>query len=239
MPDKPAQEFLFYDFVSFMHMKKFVAGLFVFSVLVGALVFVTSWLLKRSTIKTYNHYVAVAPYDVIIVPGLPYDTLQQNMLLKVRILWAKNLYDKGITGNIIFSGSAVHTPWVEGRIMKTIADSLGIPASHTFVEDKAEHGNENVYYSWKLAKQMGFKKIALATDQYQNSFLSSFIKKKTPDVALLPVSVDSFSVYGKQDLPVIDASGALVDDFVPLKDRESRWERFQSSFSNEVEDKNQ
>ncbi len=210
----------------------------VLSVLIGVLVYVSSRQLKRNTIKAYNLNVANAPYDVIIVPGIPYDSSKENILLKVRIFWAKNLFDKGIARNIIFSGGAVHTPWVEGKVMKIMADSLGIPTSNTFAEDKAEHGNENIYYSYSLAQKLGFKKIALATDQYQNSFLTSFIEKRTPDVALLPVSVDSFPVYDKRQLPIIDAREAFINNFIPLNKRESRWERIRSALNNDVKEMN-
>ena len=224
---------------SFMPMKKVFLGLLLVSLIIGLIVYMLSWNLKRSTLKTYNQNVVTAPYDVIIVPGIPYDTGHQNILLKVRLFWAKNLFDKGITKNIIFSGAAVHTPWGEGKMMKIMADSLGVPSANTFAEDKAEHSNENIYYSYKLAKQLGFKKIALATDQYQNAFLTSFTEALTTDVAQLPVVVDSFPVYEKKQLPVIDAHEAFMYKFVPLKERKSRWERFRASFSKDVKERNQ
>ncbi len=202
-----------------MAMKKWLAGLLVFLAIVAFVAYAMSWNLKRITINTYNQNLVKAPYDVIIVPGIPYDKAQQNVILKVRMFWAKNLLDKGIAKNIIFSGGAVHTPWVEGKVMKTIADSLGISSANTFAEDKAEHGKENVSYSYQLAKQLGFKKISLATDQYQNAFLNSFIAEELPDVAQLPVSTDSFPVYNKRQLPIVNARTAFVNNFVPLKER--------------------
>jgi len=220
-------------------MKWFFAALFILSFVIGSFVAFTSWNLKRNTVKVYNQSVVNAPFDVIIVPGLPYDTSHQNILFKVRILWAKNLFDKGIAKNIIFSGSAVHTPWVEAKVMKILADSLGIPTANTFVEGKAQHGNENIYYSVQLANKLGFRKVALATDQYQNAFLSSFMKKLMTGVAQLPVSVDSFSVYDKIKLPGINASSAFVPGFVPLAKRVSRWQRFCSSMRTDIIEANQ
>ena len=46
-------------------------------------------------------------YDVVVVPGIPLIDGKWNMTMKRRIYWAKFLYDKGLTKNIIFSGSAV------------------------------------------------------------------------------------------------------------------------------------
>lgn len=229
--------FLYTAYFSFIAMKKWLLGFVALSVVITTIVFFISWNMKRHAVESYNKYVAAAPYDVIIVPGLPYDTARQNTLLKVRMFWAKNLMDKGIARNIIFSGAAVHTPWVEGVVMKMLADSMGISASHTFYEDKAEHGNENIYYSCKLAKKLGFTKIALATDQYQDFFLSRYIEAKLPGFAQLPVVADSFPVYDKLALPLIDPKPAYIANFKPLKDRAGRWERMRSSWSNEVKEK--
>src|SRR5690606_31947372 len=128
-------------------------------------------------LKKYEHAKTVRPYDVIIVPGIPYEKENTSSIMNMRLQWAKHLYDSGFAQNIIFSGSAVYSPFVEGKAMKAIADSMGIPPEHTFYETKAEHSTENVYYSWKMANEMGFKKIALATDPFQSAMLKSFMKK--------------------------------------------------------------
>jgi len=218
-------------------MRKVLYVFLFFVAFVAIAVLLTSWNLKRVTTNTYNKYVVNAPFDAIIVPGLPYEPSKQNILFKARILWAKSLFEKGIAKNIIFSGAAVHTPWIEARIMKILSDSLGVSPANTFAEQKAEHGNENIYYSYQLAQKLGFKKIALATDQYQNSFLSSFIEKRLPDIAQLPVSVDSFPVYDKIQLPGIETKDAFAENFIPLEKRESRWQRFRSSWSSEIKEK--
>ena len=116
-------------------------------------------------------------YDAIIVPGVPYQQPSLTIVLKSRMLWAKYLFEKKIAKNIIFSGSSVYTPYLEGKIMRIYADSLGISSENTFSETEAEHSTENVIYSLKIAKKMGFKKIAVATDPYQAIMLKSFIQK--------------------------------------------------------------
>ncbi len=226
--------FLYTAYFSFIAMKKWLLGFVALSVVITTIVFFISWNMKRHAVESYNKYVAAAPYDVIIVPGLPYDTARQNTLLKVRMFWAKNLMDKGIAQNIIFSGAAVHTPWVEGKVMKMLADSMGISPNHTFYEDKAEHGNENIYYSCKLAKKLGFTKIALATDQYQDFFLSRYIDAKLPGFAQLPVVADSFPVYARLKLPAINSRLAYMQQFKPLNERVSRYERIKASLREEV-----
>ena len=130
-----------------------------------------------------------------LLSRVPYEKEKTTSVMKMRIWWAKHLYDSGFTRNIIFSGSAVYSPFVESIAMKVIADSLGIPADHLFSETKAEHSTENIYYSWKMAKQLGFTKIALATDPFQSRMLRSFIRKYCPEVREIPIV---FSVAGNR-----------------------------------------
>ena len=56
-------------------------------------------------------------YDVIVVPGVPFENGQWSSIMKGRILWSKYLYDIGIARNVMYSGSAVYTPYNEAEIM--------------------------------------------------------------------------------------------------------------------------
>jgi uncharacterized SAM-binding protein YcdF (DUF218 family) len=172
-------------------------------------------------------------YDVIIVPGVPYQEPSMKIILKARILWAKYLYENKIAENIIFSGSSVYTPYIEAKVMKIYADSLGIPADHIFCETEAEHSTENVYYSVMMAREQGFKNIALATDQYQAVILNRFIKKNCPEVKILPIEYDKIDLI-MAPWPAIDGDCAYVDDFVSLTQREDRKERFRGTLGKNV-----
>lgn len=175
----------------------------------------------------------VFKYDVIIVPGVPYQDPSMKIVLKARILWAKYLYDMKIAENIIFSGSSVYTPYVESKVMGIYADSLGVPPSHIFCETLAEHSTENIYYSVLMARQHGFKNIAVATDQYQAVILNRFIKKNCPEVKILPIDYDKIDLI-MAPWPAIDASSAYVSDFVSLTQREDRGERFRGTLGKNV-----
>ncbi|MFN0202636.1 MAG: YdcF family protein [Bacteroidia bacterium] len=177
-------------------------------------------ILKQNAVTTYNNSIRNAPFDVVIVPGLPHDTANINPLLKARMLWAKELYDKGITRHIIFSGSAVQSPYVEAVIMKLMAEAIGIPAQHTFTEVEALHSTENVAYGIALANSMGFKNIAIATDPIQALFLKKYTKENHAHVFLLPFSFNSMPVYYRTPFQQVNAENAFVENFVPLKNRE-------------------
>ncbi|MDH4092717.1 MAG: YdcF family protein [Cyclobacteriaceae bacterium] len=185
--------------------------------------------------KAYAEAKREKPYDVIIVPGVPYEQQNTTSVMKMRIFWAKHLYDSGYTRNIIFSGSAVYTPFVESVIMKVISDSLGIPPGQTFSETKAEHSTENIYYSWKLAKRMGFQKIALATDPYQSRMLRSFIREYCPEVKAIPIVFDLLDMDGTA-LPSIDTTLAYVPNFVSLTEREGFWQRLKGTMGKRIKD---
>jgi len=164
-----------------------------------------------------------APYDVIIVPGVPYNTGKVNPIYKARMLWAKWLFDRKITRNIIFSGGAVHTPYIEGHAMKIMADSMGIPATNTFIEKRAQHTTENVDYGIQLARQLGFKKIAIATDPMQSHYIRRFLDKWKLNVALVPFPLQLMPGYYKQNVPAINPSAAFMANFVPVDKRETAY----------------
>ncbi len=159
------------------------------------------------------------PYDVIIVPGFPHDSGKVNMILAERVKWAYYLYKNGYTKNIIFSGSAVHTPYIEAKVMRLLALQIGIKDEHIFMETKAEHTTENLYYSFVLAQNLGFNSIAFATEPAQASFMKPFKRKFKLKLDFLPVLTDSLLTL-KIQLKPIDESSAFVLNFVPLNQRE-------------------
>lgn len=175
-----------------------------------------------SPVKFYHKASAAAPFDVIIVPGIPYqDQDWSKNVMKDRVVWSLYLYRKGIAGNVIFSGNAVYSPYVEGKIMAMHAISLGIPEQHVFSETKAEHSTENLIYSCRLAKKMGFAKIALATDPVQSNSLKFFAWDYGIKVVFIPIVYDSLRCFKIDSSFQIDPSTAYVSEFVPLPQREN------------------
>ncbi len=190
---------------------------------------------SRYATKSYERALREKPFDVVIVPGVPYEGDETTAVMKMRLFWAKHLYDSGFTTHIIFSGSSVYSPYVEGIVMKIMADSLGIPADRTFSETRAEHSTENAYYGWKMAQALGFRKIALASDPFQAGLLRSFVRRYCPGMKAIPIIFDRLSIDDKT-LPDIDPSTAFVADFVPLTERENFWQRLRGTFGKRVKD---
>ena len=174
------------------------------------------------------------PYDVIIVPGVPFDGNEWSPIMKGRVLWALYLIDKGIAKNVIFSGGAVYTPYVEGKIMALYAEAMGMPKDRIIIESKAEHSTENVYNSYWIAKDKGYKKIALATDPYQSNLLTGFTKRrfKLP-ITLIPYILDTVRTLDAA-APKINPASAHVENFVSIEIRETKRQRWRGTKGKDI-----
>lgn len=176
-------------------------------------------------------------YDAIIVPGVPFEEGKWSDVMKIRVYWSKYLYDKGMAKNIIYSGSAVYSPYYEAEIMALYAIELGIPKEHIFTEKKAEHSTENVYYSTKFGRNLGFKKIALATDTYQAKMLKRFISNTmNGEIDILPVVYDSLTVLSPtMYTPNIPFEKAFKEEFISITEREGFWKRLNGTWGNNID----
>lgn len=190
---------------------------------------------KKATEKNMTKAETEKPFDVIIVPGVPFKNGRWDSVMKARVIWSYILYKDGYTRNVIYSGSSVYSPWYEGIIMGLYAEKLGIPRKHIFYETRAKHSTENVYYSYLLAKMQGFKSIALATDPFQSSLLRSFTRKRfeTP-IYHLPFVTDTLERYNHLN-PTIDPTPAKADHFVAITHKESFWRRLRGTLGKDID----
>ncbi|RQO31703.1 YdcF family protein [Taibaiella sp. KBW10] len=186
--------------------------------------------------KRYRQVVSEGQtFDAAIVPGYPFDGKAWDRLMKARVLWAYHLYELGIVRNIIFSGGGVHSPYVEARIMGLYALALGIPEAHIFYETQAQHSTENIYYSYKIAQQQGFKTIVLCTDPVQSILLKRFTTRRfETDIVHLPFIADTLKNY-EQLNPTIDTGNMRISPFVPLNEKESRWQSIRGTMGGRLD----
>ncbi len=202
--------------------------LIVFSLLT-LLLFSDCSLFTPSIKKMYTRSLKKHPqYDAVIVPGVPFIEPEWDRVMLMRVVWAVHLYKRGLTKNLIMSGGAVYSPYVEAKIMKQYAMALGVPEQNIFVESKAEHSTENVWYGFKLGKKLGFTNIALASDMFQSKLLYRFGKKRTKGLGFLPVIVDTLRTLSHAT-PIIEFKQLKLDTFVALPDRESKWKRLRGT----------
>ena len=175
--------------------------------------------------KKFTKALNETPYDAIIVPGVPLENGVWSDMMKARVYWSVYLYKKGIAKNIIYSGSAVYTPYVEARVMALYAEQLGVAKENIFTEEKAEHSTENLFYSYKLSQNLGFDNVALTSDPFQSKVLEKYAYKYDLPVDFLPVVFPILDSIPKID-PDIDKSKAFVEKFISIEERESKWKRF-------------
>ena len=167
-------------------------------------------------------------YDVAIVPGVPFNEPKWDGPMMFRLIWAVHLYKRGYVKNLIMSGGAVYTPYVEAEIMKQYAIAMGVPSENIFIESKAEHSTENIWYGYLLAKQKGFKTIALASDPFQARLLYRFVKKRTNGVGIFPALMDTTRTYS-HEAPPIEYKHLKLENFIPITERESKWRRLKGT----------
>lgn len=186
-------------------------------------------LFRPSPGKLYKRALQNKPYDVIIVPGVPFNGNEWSVAMKGRVIWASYLFKNGIAEHIIFSGGAVYTPYVEAKIMALYAEALGVPKDKIFVEAKAEHSTENVYNSYCMAKQLGFKKIAVASDPFQSTLLMGFTKRRFKQpIDHIPFVIDTLARIDNV-FPKISPDSAIVENFKSIIETQSKWYRFRGT----------
>ncbi|GAB3416974.1 hypothetical protein GCM10027516_10350 [Niabella aquatica] len=185
---------------------------------------------RKRPAKLYNEVIANdRSFDAGIVPGIQFINNQWDSVMKSRVLWAGFLYHKGIIRNIIFSGSAVYSPYYEAKIMGLYALQLGVPANHIFYETQAEHSTENIYYAYELAREQGFKTIALVTDPFQSSLTKGFTRRRfATKIQHIPFMVDTLKKLNDQEY-TIDPAPAFKTDFISIMERESWFKRLRGT----------
>ena len=170
-------------------------------------------------------------YDMIVVPGVPLEDGKWSQTMKDRVFWSKFLYEKGIARNVMYSGSAVYSPYREAEIMAMYGEKLGIPKENIYTEIKAEHSTENIYYSYKKSKKLGFSTIALASDPFQTKMLRRFTRKiVSKDVAFIPIVYDT--IRHMESIipdPAIDYEKAYVKDFKAITKKDGFFKRLRGT----------
>jgi uncharacterized SAM-binding protein YcdF (DUF218 family) len=170
-------------------------------------------------------------YDMIVVPGVPFEDAKWSATMRDRVFWSKYLFEKGIAKNVMYSGSAVYSPYREAEIMAMYGEKLGIPKENIYTEIKAEHSTENIYYSYKKAKSLGYSKIALASDPFQTKMLRRFTRKiVSQDVAFIPIVYDTIQpLEAIIPDPTIDYEKAYVKDFESITKKEGFFKRLKGT----------
>ncbi|HRO43992.1 MAG TPA: YdcF family protein [Flavipsychrobacter sp.] len=190
---------------------------------------------RRGPQTALNNASNMKAFDAVIIPGIPFKNGSWDSIMKARVLWSYILYKNGYVKNIIYSGGAVYSPYKEAVIMGLYAQALGIPKENIFYDTTARHSTENVYYSYLIAKEKGFKSLALATDPFQSFMLRGFTRKRfgTP-IYHVPFVIDSLKAYAWLN-PSINPEPAQVENFVSITEEEGMFKRFRGTMGRDID----
>ncbi len=191
-------------------------------------------LLNNNPAKLYTKAHKKAPFDAGIVPGVPWIESGWDSAMKGRVIWAVHLYKRGLVKNLIFSGGSVYSPYYEGKIMCLYAQKMGVPAENCFAEIQAEHSVENVYFGYKIADSIGFKKVALLTDPFQATLLKGLLRKFHPHITRIPFIIDTLKNVNKISLKIDGTLARNPNYTLPLWDRETKFQRLQGTRGKKV-----
>ena len=109
---------------------------------------------------------AATRFDAVIVPGCPSeDDGSLSPCQMSRAVWAAILWQRGWASAFITSGAAVHSPYVEADALAAGMVALGVPADRIWLEPNALHTDENMYFSLQIARALGFRTLAVASQK--------------------------------------------------------------------------
>ena len=97
--------------------------------------------------------------------------------------------------------------------MRLYAMKLGVPGDRIFCESEAKHTTENINNSIKIANALDCRRIAIATDIYQSTYIIPFLDELPAKVDLLPLVQSKIDMKGLLNVE-IDEELALEPEFL-------------------------
>jgi uncharacterized SAM-binding protein YcdF (DUF218 family) len=106
-------------------------------------------------------------FDAIVVLGDPADKFGNPTATELaRVSEAEREYERGVAAHLIFTGGAVHSPFVEAEVMARTAEAQGIPASAIVVEPEARNTAENACYAVRLMRARGWESAEVVSSAW-------------------------------------------------------------------------
>ena len=108
---------------------------------------------------------AMSWHDAIIVLGCPNNSDgTPSTCQTTRADIAVDLMRAGLANQFITSGAAVHNAYVEADTLKSLLIARGVPSSQIWEDVRAEHTDENMYYSTKIMAAHGWSTAFVVSD---------------------------------------------------------------------------
>lgn len=86
--------------------------------------------------------------------------------LRARVERAVELYRRGLSDTLLFSGGVGDNPPAEALVARDYAVSLGVPGESCLLEANSRSTAENAKYSAELLRARGVRQVLLVSDPY-------------------------------------------------------------------------
>jgi hypothetical protein len=104
-------------------------------------------------------------HDAVIVLGCPNDADgKPSACQTARADLAMKVVAAGLGDAIITTGGAVQNQWIEAETLRDLLVVRGIARERITVEPKAEHTDENIYFSTRIMQERGFANAIVVTE---------------------------------------------------------------------------
>jgi uncharacterized SAM-binding protein YcdF (DUF218 family) len=122
-------------------------------------------LVTYETVPTRN--TRLTHFDTVLVLGCPAQLNgQPSAEERARVSEGVKEFKAGRAGHILFSGGPTENSFVEGQVMAVLAEQMGVPAADVVVEGKSQDTVQNIYFSYKLMQQRGWKSAEVISSFY-------------------------------------------------------------------------
>ena len=117
-----------------------------------------SWVPKADDCVSGRH-------DAIVLLGCPSNADgSPSPSQQVRVQLGLELRAAGVAQDFIVSGAAVHNQWVEAQSLHDQLVAAGVAEEHIFLDLKANHTDENLYYSSHIMDAHGWRSAVVVSD---------------------------------------------------------------------------
>lgn len=160
------------------------------------------------------------PFDAVVIPGCPTTpagTLSPCQERRAR--WGAVLWHRGYTRHFITSGGAAYTPHPESEALAQALCALGVPAERIYLESESLHTDENMLNSLRLARRLGWQRLAVASDGWHATGSCQMLLSEWGQACrALPVDAAALREPG---VPLSGQRTAPVAGWQPLPRREA------------------
>lgn len=141
-------------------------------------------------------------HDVIVVLGCPTgDDGTPSECQTARVEVAMRAMRAGLGDTFIVTGGAVQNAYVEAETLRDMLVARGVAADRVVVEPKAEHTDENLYWSSEIMKARGWQRAVVVSDDARHLVMTALCD------ANCCVRRGRLTVF---DFALTDAAGAVV-----------------------------